>query len=395
MGLAVALLQPPFRWAGAARLRGARTWRHGPARAAAPEPCQPADLAACSSCRPRPGRPHRAVYGQREVPGLYDYGARGTVTKSDREFTDARRARSSLTGCQLPFPGITLRAAPPADGSVLRCCGRRVSRIRHLRGGRTIATITVAAPTMLPRSKRFPATSKCGTAERDAAEVARGAPVAARTIEEGASAPNDGRPFSPDEQLQVLDGFVGGYYIRCTRSGAHPSPFLDPGGAGDATSLRSSRVGPHGRKVADGRSHAAREQPDHAQARRGSACGFRTCISTTTRTTWRCANTPTPRAGRSTTPRCDAHVPGPRHIPLVTTSIPLACARAGGRASERVRPRAGCADLFVSDGSVMNTEAAANAALTVVAPRRPHRGAADGERSSRTGPAGWFARADE
>lgn len=32
--------------------------------------------------------------------------------------------------------------------------------------------------------------------------------------------------------------------------------------------LRSSRVGPHGRKVADGRSHAAREQPDHAQARR-------------------------------------------------------------------------------------------------------------------------------
>ena len=28
-----------------------------------------------------------------------------------------------------------------------------------------------------------------------------------------------------------------------------------------------------------------------------------------------------------TTLRCDAHVPGPRHIPLVTTSIPLACAR--------------------------------------------------------------------
>jgi len=33
---------------------------------------------------------------------------------------------------------------------VLQCCGRRVSRIRHLRGGRTIATITVAAPTMYP-----------------------------------------------------------------------------------------------------------------------------------------------------------------------------------------------------------------------------------------------------
>jgi hypothetical protein len=35
------------------------------------------------------------------------------------------------------------------------------------------------------------------------AEVAREVPVAARTIEEGASAPNDGRPsvLSPDEQL--------------------------------------------------------------------------------------------------------------------------------------------------------------------------------------------------
>jgi hypothetical protein len=33
--------------------------------------------------------------------------------------------------------------------------------------------------------------------------------------------------------------------------------------------------------------------------------------------------------------------------------------------------------LFVSDGSVMNTDAAANAALTVVAPGRPHRGAAE------------------
>jgi hypothetical protein len=32
-------------------------------------------------------------------------------------------------------------------------------------------------------------------------------------------------------------------------------------------------------------------------------------------------------------------------------------------------------NLFVSDGGVMNTEAAANAALTAVAPGRPHRGA--------------------
>jgi hypothetical protein len=33
-------------------------------------------------------------------------------------------------------------------------------------------------------------------------------------------------------------------------------------------------------------------------------------------------------------------------------------------------------NLFVSNGSVMNTEAAANVALTVVAPGRPHRGPA-------------------
>ena len=48
------------------------------------------------------------------------------------------------------------------------------------------------------------------------AEVAREVPVAARTIEEGASVPNDRRPsvLSPDERLQVLEGFVGGYYMH-------------------------------------------------------------------------------------------------------------------------------------------------------------------------------------
>jgi hypothetical protein len=65
--------------------------------------------------------------------------------------------------------------------------------------------------------------------ERDGekvAEVAREVPVAARTIEEGASAPNDGRPsvLSPGEQLQVLEGFVGGYCIQLHRSGARPWP---------------------------------------------------------------------------------------------------------------------------------------------------------------------------
>jgi len=65
------------------------------------------------------------------------------------------------------------------------------------------------------------------------AEVAREVPVAARTIEEGASAPNDGRPsvLSPDEQLQVLEGFVGGYYIHLHSLGrASLANFLIPGG---------------------------------------------------------------------------------------------------------------------------------------------------------------------
>ena len=69
--------------------------------------------------------------------------------------------------------------------------------------GRTIATITVAAPTMYALEALIG-----GVYAQDGeklAEVAREDPVAARTIEEGGSAPNDGRPsvLSPDEQLQV------------------------------------------------------------------------------------------------------------------------------------------------------------------------------------------------
>jgi hypothetical protein len=57
--------------------------------------------------------------------------------------------------------------------------------------------------------------------------------VAARTIEEGASASNGGRSsvLSPDEQLQVLEGFVGGYYIQLHSFGlAILANFLIPGG---------------------------------------------------------------------------------------------------------------------------------------------------------------------
>ena len=135
--------------------------------------------------------------------------------------------------------------------------------------GRTIATMTVAAPTMYPL-EALPGDVYVRDGEK-VAEVAGEVPVAARTIEEGASAPMTAvRPsvLSPDEQLRT-----GGLRRRLLHTAALarariPRQFLDPGCPGDATSLRSSRVGPHGRKVADGQSHAAREQPDHAQARR-------------------------------------------------------------------------------------------------------------------------------
>jgi hypothetical protein len=49
-------------------------------------------------------------------------------------------------------------------------------------------------------------------------------------------------------------------------------------------------------------------------------------------------------AGGWSTTRCDAQIPGPRHIRLVTTSVPLACARGPRTASGTSWPRAGCAE---------------------------------------------------
>ena len=64
---------------------------------------------------------------------------------------------------------------------------------------------------------------------------------------------------------------------------------------------------------------------------------------------------------------------------IATISLGTACTRA--RPEDGIGNEFGRApdlpNLFVSDGGVMNTEAAANAALTVVAPGRPHRGAAE------------------
>ena len=81
------------------------------------------------------------------------------------------RIRSADLGASSRFPASRSRRAEPT----LQCCGRRVSRIRHLRGGRTIATITVAAPTMYPL-EALPGDVYVRDGEK-VAEVAREVPV--------------------------------------------------------------------------------------------------------------------------------------------------------------------------------------------------------------------------
>ena len=95
--------------------------------------------------------------------------------------------------------------------------------------GRTIATMTVAAPTMYPL-EALPGDVYVRDGEK-VAEVAGEVPVAARTIEEGASAPMTAvRPFSRRTSSSVLEGFVGGYYIQLHSLGrASLANFLIPG----------------------------------------------------------------------------------------------------------------------------------------------------------------------
>lgn len=90
--------------------------------------------------------------------------------------------------------------------------------------GRTIATTTVAAPTMYPL-EALPGDVYVRDGEK-VAEVAREVPVAARTIEEGAPAPNDGRPSVLAGRVAPGAGRASSAAITysCTRSGAHPSP---------------------------------------------------------------------------------------------------------------------------------------------------------------------------
>ena len=72
--------------------------------------------------------------------------------------------------------------------------------------GRTIATVSVAAPTMCP-----PEALAGDIYARDIdklAEVGREDPVAAWMLEEGSSAPNDGRPSVPTRFLCVAEETV-------------------------------------------------------------------------------------------------------------------------------------------------------------------------------------------
>jgi len=97
--------------------------------------------------------------------------------------------------------------------------------------GRTIATITVAAPTMYPL-EALPGDVYVRDGEK-VAEVAREVPVAARTIEEGASGPQ-WRPSVRSLAGRAAPG-AGGLRRRLLHTAALarariPGQFLDPGG---------------------------------------------------------------------------------------------------------------------------------------------------------------------
>ena len=280
------------------------------------------------------------------------------------------------------------RASPPSrPGAEPDSAGR-------VPGAGTSDQRMAISPLPLPRctrSKRCPATLTCGRGEKGSRGRARGSRGRA-DAGRGRSAPNDGRPsvLSPDVgRCWRASSAVITY--SCTRSDARiPRQFLDSGARRrDLAEIIETKDHMVGKGL--GWAKPCRK----ATGPRSSA----TCATFGLRVPnvhfndhqiyWRCANTPTRgrvglrRRGATRTFRVRAS------IPLVTTSIPLACARGRRTGIGNEFGRApDVPNLFVSDGSVMNTEAAANAALTVVAPGRPHRGAADGERSPRLGPPG-------
>ena len=86
-------------------------------------------------------------------------------------------------------------------------------------GSRAMAIITAAARTMYPHDA-LPDDVYARVGEK-LAEAAREDSGAARTIEDGVSALNGGRPFiefSADEQLQTLKGIEGSDFFELVRS---------------------------------------------------------------------------------------------------------------------------------------------------------------------------------
>ena len=105
----------------------------------------------------------------------------------------------------------------------------------------------------------------------------------------------------------------------------------------------------------------------HATRRTNAACRSRTCISTTIRTTSRCATMPSGRAKRSTrrpARRASSHAAlsvdaQSRHLPDERQRRATACEQCYGQTHD-------IANLFISDGSQFTTGGAENPTLTIV-----------------------------
>jgi hypothetical protein len=95
-------------------------------------------------------------------------------------------------------------------------------------GGGAIATIAAAARTMYPHDA-LPDDVYARVGER-LTEAAREDSGAARTIEDGVSALNGGRPFaglSADERLEALKGIEGSAFFELVRSTAVVEVYSD------------------------------------------------------------------------------------------------------------------------------------------------------------------------
>ena len=167
-------------------------------------------------------------------------------------------------------------------------------------------------------------------------------------------------------------GFVGGYELETLSLGLpFMAAFLDPGAWGRDFASAMESYDQHGRHVDRRRGHAAGENgvtlhPEREG--RASGCRSRTCTSTTTPTTSRCATTPT-RPGQAVYEAVGATRvfetaalsvdPQPRHLPAEREGARTASATSSARPTTSP-------NLFISDGSQFTTGAAENPTLTIV-----------------------------